>query len=109
MVGSSNGGVANVIDLGGLSIIAGSIVTIFGALKIVVNPFVSIMKKNNESIERLNTTLTAVNRDMDESKRDRESIHKILLVHEEILDKHNDDILIHRERIRTLLEKEGKK
>lgn len=82
--------------------IAGAIITIVSLAKLVVEPFKVAMKRNNDTMKNLETTLNNLARDLKDSQKDRENIHKILDSHEMRIGKNEDDIIRHTERINRL-------
>lgn len=93
------------LDLIQLASIAGAIITIVSLAKLVVEPFNKAIKKNDDTMTSLRETIKELSRDIKDSQKDRENIHKILDSHELRINKAEDDILINNERIKTLFER----
>lgn len=90
------------IDVVQVATIAGAIITIVSLAKLVVEPFRVAMKRNDETMKHLETTLNNLTRDLKDSQKDRENIHKILDSHEVRIGQNEDDIIRHNERINRL-------
>lgn len=93
------------IDIVQIATIAGAIITIFSLAKLVVEPFNKAIKKNDDTMKSLQDTIKELAYDLKESQRDRESIHKIIDLHEVRIGKAEDDIIVNNERIKTLFER----
>lgn len=90
------------IDVMQVATIAGAIITIVSLAKLVVEPFRVAMKRNDKTMKHLETTLNNLARDLKDSQKDRENIHKILDSHEARIGQNEDDIIRHNERINRL-------
>lgn len=90
------------IDVVQVATIAGAIITIVSLAKLVVEPFRVAMKRNDNTMKHLETTISSLSRDLKDSQKDRENIHKILDSHEMRIGKNEDDIIRHTERINRL-------
>lgn len=90
------------IDVMQVATIAGAIITIVSLAKLVVEPFRVAMKRNGDTMKHLESTLNNLARDLKDSQKDRENIHKILDSHEVRIGKNEDDIIRHNERINRL-------
>lgn len=90
------------IDVVQVATIAGAIITIVSLAKLVVEPFRVAMKRNDATMKHLETTLNNLTRDLKDSQKDRENIHKILDSHEVRIGQNEDDIIRHNERINRL-------
>lgn len=82
-----------------VSTIAGALITIFTLAKLVVNPFKTAMSKNNNTMKILQETLSNLTRDLKESQKDRENIHRILERHDTRIDNNREAIIRHEERL----------
>ncbi len=95
------------VDLQVLAMWAGAIGTLITFAKLVVSPFSQALKKNNESNDTLQKAVEELTRDLKESQKDRENIHKILEKHADRIDHTEDKIIVHDEQLKTLFKSRG--
>ncbi|MFU1594035.1 hypothetical protein [Streptococcus dysgalactiae] len=86
--------------------ICGAIITVTSLVKLVVQPFQNSIKKNNETMRLLQNTIQTLTHDLKDSQKDRENIHKVLDRHEDRINRTEDEIIAHKEQLKTLFNKE---
>ena len=82
-----------------VSTIAGALITIVTLAKLVVNPFQTSIKKNNNTMKDLQQTLSELMHGLKESQKDRENIHRILERHDTRIDNNREALIRHEERL----------
>lgn len=90
------------IDLSILAQWAGAIAAIFAVVKLVVTPFQSAIKRNDETMKALQKSIDMLTYDLKDSQKDRENIHKIIDTHTTQIGALQDDTIRNSERIATL-------
>lgn len=93
------------IDLTQIANIASALIAIIAFAKLIVDPFVRAIKKNDETMKSLEKSLDELSFELKDSKKDRDGIHKVLDRHEERIGRSEDTIITHGERINTLFKK----
>lgn len=82
--------------------VAGALLTLAGLVKLVVQPFQNAMRKNDDTMKRLQETITTLTFELQDSQKDRQNIHRQLEKHEERIGRNEDAIIVNNERIATL-------
>lgn len=93
------------VDLNILAQWAGAIVAIWGAFKLIVEPFKSAIKRNDETMKSLQKSIDVLSFELQSSQSDRQRIHKVLDRHEVRLGEVEDHTIRNTERINTLFNK----
>ncbi|MGT2768782.1 hypothetical protein ACVRY7_07885 [Streptococcus ictaluri] len=86
--------------------LCGAVITVTSLVKLVVQPFQNSIKKNNETMRLLQDTIQTLTYDLKDSQKDRENIHKVLDRHEDSINRTEDEIIAHKEQLKTLFNKE---
>ncbi|NGL84164.1 hypothetical protein [Streptococcus equi] len=90
------------IDILQIASLCGAIVTVVTLAKLVVQPFQNAIKKNNETMQLLQDTIKTLTFDLKDAQKDRENIHKVLDKHEDRINRTEDEIIVHKEQLKTL-------
>lgn len=90
------------VDILQVASVAGALLTLAGLVKLVVQPFQNAIRKNDDTMKRLQETITTLTFELQDSQKDRQNIHRQLDRHEERIGKVEDDIIVNNERIATL-------
>ncbi|MEQ9763268.1 hypothetical protein ABPS01_01080 [Streptococcus sp. ZJ151] len=85
-----------------LGAVLGVVLSIASVWGLIVSPFKSAIKRNDETMLSLQDTIKELAFELKESQKDRESIHKQLDRHDERIGKNEDAIIVNNERISTL-------
>lgn len=89
----------DVIQIGAF---CGAILSIVGVWGLIVRPFKTAMRNNEDAMGALKDTIKELSYELKDSQRDRENIHKVLDVHEQRIGKNEDSIIVNSEQIKTL-------
>lgn len=87
------------IDIVSIGTIAGAIIAIVSLAKLVVEPFRTTMRRNDETMWTLKKSIDGLARDMQESRKETENMKKIIDNHEIRIGRNEDNIIRHGERI----------
>ena len=87
------------IDIVSIGTIAGAIIAIVTLAKLVVEPFRTTMKRNDETMKTLKESIDSLARDMQESRKEAADMKKIIDNHEVRIGRNEDNIIRHGERI----------
>ncbi|MFV8064228.1 hypothetical protein ACMZ5S_07200 [Streptococcus pluranimalium] len=90
------------VDILQVASVAGALLTLAGLVKLVVQPFQNAMRKNDDTMKRLQETITTLTFELQDSQKDRQNIHRQLEKHEERIGRNEDAIIVNNERIATL-------
>ncbi|MGV3161956.1 hypothetical protein ACEF17_07250 [Streptococcus hyovaginalis] len=90
------------VDILQVASVAGALLTLAGLVKLVVQPFQNAMSKNDDTMKRLQETITTLTFELQDSQKDRRNIHQQLDKHEERIGRNEDAIIVNNERIATL-------
>lgn len=81
------------LDIQKMAMWASALIAIISFAKLVVGPFQKVMTDNKEAMKSLELMISELSRDIKDSQRDRENIHKILDKHGNRLDKVEDEVI----------------
>ncbi|EKU93353.1 Uncharacterised protein [Alloiococcus otitis] len=87
------------IDIVSIGTIAGAVIAIVSLAKLVVEPFRTTMRRNDETMWTLKKSIDGLARDMQESRKETENMKKIIDNHEVRIGRNEDNIIRHGERI----------
>ncbi|CAM2758645.1 Phage protein [Streptococcus acidominimus] len=90
------------VDILQVASVAGALLTLAGLVKLVVQPFQNAMRKNDDTMKRLQETITTLTFELQDSQKDRQNIHRQLEKHEDRIGKVEDDVIVNTENIKTL-------
>ena len=90
------------VDILQVASVAGALLTLTGLVKLVVQPFQNAMRKNDDTMKRLQETITTLTFELQDSQKDRQNIHRQLEKHEDRIGRNEDAIIVNNERIATL-------
>lgn len=90
------------VDILQVASVAGALLTLAGLVKLVVQPFQNAMRKNDDTMKRLQETITTLTFELQDSQKDRQNIHRQLDRHEERIGKVEDEVIVNTENIKTL-------
>ncbi|MFU2203578.1 hypothetical protein ACM0QA_02220 [Streptococcus pluranimalium] len=90
------------VDILQVASVAGALLTLAGLVKLVVQPFQNAMRKNDDTMKRLQETITTLTFELQDSQKDRQNIHRQLEKHEDRIGRNEDAIIVNNERIATL-------
>lgn len=94
------------IDFVQVGAFAGAALSILGVWGFIVNPFKKAMEANEIAMAQLKDSLKELAYELKNIDRDREITKAVIDRHEERLGRVEDDIIINKERIKTLFNKE---
>ena len=81
------------LDIQKMAMWASALIAIISFAKLVVGPFQKVMEDNKKAMRSLEVTISELSRDLMDSQKDRENIHKILDKHGNRLDKVEDEVI----------------
>lgn len=90
------------VDILQVASVAGALLTLGGVVKLVVQPFQNAIRKNDDTMKRLQETITTLTFELQDSQKDRQNIHQQLEKHEDRIGRNEDAIIVNNERIATL-------
>ncbi|AIX04374.1 TPA: hypothetical protein U7D87_001015 [Streptococcus agalactiae] len=94
------------IDFVQVGAFAGAALSILGVWGFIVNPFKKAMEANEIAMAQLKDSLKELAYELKNIDRDREITKAVIDRHEERLGRVEDDIIINKEQIKTLFNKE---
>ncbi|HEN2274209.1 TPA: hypothetical protein U4Q79_001537 [Streptococcus agalactiae] len=94
------------IDFVQVGAFAGAALSILGVWGFIVNPFKKAMEANEIAMAQLKDSLKELAYELKNIDRDREITKAVIDRHEERLGRVEDDIIINKEQIKTLFDKE---
>lgn len=94
------------IDFVQVGAFAGAALSILGVWGFIVNPFKKAMEANEIAMAQLKDSLKELAYELKNIDRDREITKAVIDRHEEHLGRVEDDIIINKEQIKTLFNKE---
>lgn len=81
------------LDIQKMAMWASALIAIISFAKLVVGPFQKVMADNKKAMRSLEITISELSRDLADSQKDRENIHKMLDKHGNRLDKVEDEVI----------------
>ena len=72
---------------------ATALIAIFSFAKLVITPFTKVMTGTKATLKSLEDTIQDLRRDIIDSQKDRDEIHKLLETHGDRIDKVEDDVI----------------
>ena len=93
------------IDLTPIAYVIGFIISILTLWGIVVKPFKDSLSENTKVMASLDKTVSRLQGDLEESKKDRATLHTMYDRLDAKVDKNCEDIIKHEERINTLFKR----
>lgn len=94
------------IDFVQVGAFAGAALSILGVWGFIVNPFKKAMEANEIAMAQLKDSLKELAYELKNIDRDREITKAVIDRHDERLGRVEDDIIINKEQIKTLFNKE---
>lgn len=94
------------IDILQIGAFAGAILSILGLWGFIVNPFKKAMEANEIAMAQLKDSIKELAYELKNIDRDREITKAVIDRHEERIGRVEDDIIINKEQIKTLFNKE---
>ena len=91
------------LDVGNLAMWAGWLVTIVGAIGIIVTPILRAFKEVNTSLANTSRTILEIKLEMENSRRDNKFFYDKIEKHEERLDHHKICLTQHDEKLKILM------
>ena len=90
------------VDISLIAQWASGFIAIITFAKLIVQPFIKSMNKNNETMKSLEKAIENLNRDLADSQKDRENIHTILGKHGECIKDISEEQIRHSEQLKIL-------
>lgn len=87
---------------------AGWIMAILGLVLLIVRPVLNSFTKISKSLSEVTYTLQTINKDIAESRGDRERIHEELKDHDKRLNLQKETLIEHTQQIKTLYKRSEK-
>lgn len=81
------------IDIDAIAKWATAFIAIFSFAKWIVSPFTKVMSGTKATLKSLEDTIQELRRDILDSQKDRDDIHKVLDRHDERLDRVEGDVI----------------
>lgn len=81
------------LDIDAIAKWATALIAIFSFAKLVVTPFTKVMSGTKATLKSLEDTIQELRRDILDSQKDRDDIHKLLDDHGERIDKVEDNLI----------------
>lgn len=81
---------------------AGSLMAIILLIAYFVKPVVGSFSEITDTLGKVSHNLDLLNKDLEASKSDRQSMHDELKIHDAKLDSHSERLVAHDEQLKTL-------
>lgn len=81
------------LDIDAIAKWATAFIAIFSFAKLVVTPFTKVMDGTKATLKSLEDTIQELRRDILDSQKDRDDIHRVLETHDERINRVEDDVI----------------
>lgn len=96
------------INITPITAVVGLVLSILTLWGIIVRPFKETLSKNAEVMGALDKTVSRLQGDLEESKKDRAALHCLYEKLDDKVEQHSQALIRHEERITTLIKRSEK-